>query len=62
MDWFYEIKEGFIVPRTGFEPVTYGLEICWVIEIKLKNIVYSIASMSFFVRIPNASLLFSILF
>ena len=37
MDWFYEIKEGFIVPRTGFEPVTYGLEICWVIEKKIKK-------------------------
>ena len=38
MDWFYEIKEGFIVPRTGFEPVTYGLEICWFLEEKIRKI------------------------
>ena len=38
MDWFYEIKEGFIVPRTGFEPVTYGLEICRTKEEKIKEI------------------------
>ena len=37
MDWFNEIKEGFIVPRTGFEPVTYGLEICCVIEEKIQE-------------------------
>ena len=37
MDWSYEIKEGFIVPRTGFEPVTYGLEICWFFEEKMKE-------------------------
>ena len=37
MYWFYEIKEGFIVPRTGFEPVTYGLEICWFIEEKIEG-------------------------
>ena len=38
MDWFNEIKEGFIVPRTGFEPVTYGLEIFCVNEDKIKEI------------------------
>ena len=37
MDWFNEIKEGFIVPRTGFEPVTYGLEINCMLENKFKN-------------------------
>ena len=36
MDWFNQIKEGFIVPRTGFEPVTYGLEIDWIIELRIK--------------------------
>ena len=40
MDWFNEIKEGFIVPRTGFEPVTYGLEIDCIIEIKIEIILY----------------------
>lgn len=38
MDWFYEIKEGFIVPRTGFEPVTYGLEISCVMDEKNERI------------------------
>ena len=38
MYWFNEIKEGFIVPRTGFEPVTYGLEICWLVEEKMEGI------------------------
>ena len=42
MDWFYEIKEGFIVPRTGFEPVTYGLEIDCMLDKKLKC--YSISN------------------
>ncbi len=43
MDWFYEIKEGFIVPRTGFEPVTYGLEISCVMEEKInENILFLI--------------------
>ena len=37
MDWFNEIKEGFIVPRIGFEPMTYGLEIDCMIDSKIKK-------------------------
>ena len=34
-----EVKRRFVVvPRTGFEPVTYGLEICWFIEKRIKYI------------------------
>ena len=35
---FKSEKRGFVVvPRTGFEPVTYGLEIECIIEEKIKE-------------------------